>query len=81
MKILILIGMVIVFISVFFMFFIFDTSVGGQIICFTNSEVACGAEEMDAFITGLLMIGMFIIVDIITIYIIATTAMTESEAF
>ena len=78
MKILILIGMVIVFISAFFIFFVFDTSINAQIACFMDPEAVCGSEEMGAFVIGLLMIGMFIIIDIVTIYVVITTAMSET---
>ena len=81
MKILLSIGMIIVFISAFFIFFIFDTSIRSQITCFTNPEVKCGARETGAFVMGLLMIGLFVIVDIITAYIILSTAVSESETF
>lgn len=81
MKILIVIGMIIVFISAFFILFIFETSVRNNVLCFTDSDVTCGAEVVGTMITGLLMIGMFILVDAITVYIIVNTAMSEPEAF
>jgi hypothetical protein len=81
MKILISIGMIIFFISAFFMFFIFDTSIRSQITCFTNPDAKCGAREIGIFTTGLLMIGLFLIVDIIAAYIILSTGMSESETF
>ena len=81
MKILILIGMVIVFISVFFMFFIYDTSIKNNLACFTDEDVTCGQEVASGVIMGAFMILMFIVIDIITIYIIGNTALSSPEAF
>lgn len=80
MKILILIGMIIVFISAFFMFFIFDTSIRSRIICFTQSDIQCGAGWLGTVLTGAFMIAMFLIIDIITVYIIFTTALHEGDS-
>ena len=81
MKILIVIGMIIVFISAFFLFFIFDTSIRPQLTCMMDNEIECEDAGFAGLIIGMLMIGMFIVIDIITVYIIVNTAMAEPEAF
>jgi hypothetical protein len=76
MKILILMGMITVFISVFFMFFIFDALIRPQTACFISPDHPnCDSSMgMGAMVMGLLMLGLFIVVDVVTIYIIICTA-------
>jgi hypothetical protein len=81
MKILILIGMIVIFISAFFIFFIFDTLIRPQVACFINSQQpACSSSAgPGALMIGLLMVIFFVVIDIVTVYIILTT-MSESES-
>lgn len=69
MKVLILIGMLIIFISAFFSFFIFDTVVRGGIKCLYSGE-GCGEGTAAPIVLGLAMVAFFIVIDILVVYII-----------
>jgi hypothetical protein len=69
MKVLILITMIIVFISVFFIFFTFDVVVKNYVSC--SFEGDCGAEVSGvSFLFGLSIIGVFIVLSGGAIYIV-----------
>lgn len=72
MKILIFIGMLIVFISAFFIFFIFDVVMKENISCLNQKEnLECNTSHaVRSVMIGLGFIGGFIIVDGIVIYLI-----------
>lgn len=71
MRILIFIGMVIIFISAFFIFFIFDVVVKDQIQCFSHTENSCNTQEAGKLLLiGLSFIGMFIIIDAVVVYLV-----------
>ena len=71
MRLLIFIAMVIIFISAFFMFFIFDATIKNQISCFSHTENNCNTQEAGKLILiGLSFIGMFIIIDVVVIYLV-----------
>lgn len=79
MRILILIGMVIIFISIFFILFIFDSVVKEQVKCMAGFEGgSCDLRESGkSLIVGLTLIAMFLIVDSGVLYMIIKT-ITES---
>jgi len=80
MKILILIGMIIVFISAFFVLSVFNTSLNEQVMCLIKPSPDCQIDATNLMISfGL--VGMFLIVAIITVFIIAKTAISDSESF
>jgi hypothetical protein len=71
MKVLILIGMLIIFISAFFSFFIFDTLIRDNINCGLQGGEGCdGSGTGLPLMFGLMMIVFFIIIDILVVYVI-----------
>jgi len=81
MKVLIAVSMVIIFISAFFTFFIFDTVIKTEIECISGIEnQVCDEQNFSlSFIFGLFMIGVFVLIDIIVVYIVAKIV-TSKEA-
>lgn len=73
MKILIAVGMVIIFISVFFMMFTFNTLMGqGVGECLFGG--ICGQGSGYSLVFGILIIATFGVVDAFTIYLIFVNA-------
>ena len=72
MKIIIFTGMLIIFISVFFMLSIFDILIKANVECIRGMEsIKCNIKEFGfSFMLGLSLIGMFILVDVAVIYLI-----------
>jgi hypothetical protein len=74
MKVLITIGMVIIFISVFFILLTGDSMFRAAFECAAqNGESVCvyrGLNTVSAF--GIFIIAFFILIDILTVYLIAT---------
>jgi hypothetical protein len=83
MKILIIIGMVIIFISAFFILFIFDTTVKKQIQCMSGLEQ--GGCDMKAasssLVIGIALIAMFLIVDSGVLYIIIKSITSSGSSY
>ena len=81
MRLLIFIGMVIIFISAFFMFFIFDTAVKNSMQCLTG--IGTGACEsggsMFDLVLALCIIGFFVLIDIGVVYIVMSSITSESS--
>ncbi|MCX6815121.1 MAG: hypothetical protein NTY20_05740 [Candidatus Aenigmarchaeota archaeon] len=79
MRILIILGMLIVFISAFFILFIFDTIVKEQVKCMAGLESSsCDLREAGkTLIAGLTLIAMFLIIDGGVLYMIIKS-ITES---
>ena len=79
MKIIIILGMVIIFISAFFMLFIFDRVVKDQISCMAGLEATtCDLSQTGkSLIMGIALIAMFLIVDSGVLYLIIKS-ITES---
>jgi hypothetical protein len=73
MKVLILASMIIIFISIFFIFMIFDTIILTQIGCLSGIGTCNLTGLSFSFIFGLLVIAVFIIVDIMVVYILIKT--------
>ena len=71
MKVLILIGMLIIFISAFFSFFIFDTVIKDNIRCGFYGGDDCNGDDTGApLIFGFTMIMFFVIIDVLVVYIV-----------
>ena len=72
MKVLIVIGMLIVFISAFFMLFIFDVMIKGGMTClYEEGLTGCESGNIGLnFMIGLLLVAVFAIVDIAALYLI-----------
>jgi len=83
MKILIFIGMVIIFISVFFILFIFDTVVKDQVRCMAGFEAnSCNLQESGkSLIIGVALIAMFLIIDGGVLYMIIKTITESGSAY
>lgn len=83
MKILIFIGMVIIFISVFFILFIFDAAIKEQVKCMAGFESnSCDLKEAaQSLIIGLAFIAMFLIVDSGVLYMIIKTITESGSAY
>jgi hypothetical protein len=83
MKILIIIGMVIIFISAFFILFIFDTVVKRQVVCMqTIEQSTCNVKEMgQSLILGISLIAMFLIVDSGILYMIVKSITTSGSSY
>ncbi len=79
MRILIIIGMVIIFISAFFILFIFDSVVKEQIKCMAGFETySCDVMAASkSLVIGLALIAMFLIIDGGVMYMIIKS-ITES---
>lgn len=74
MKVLIAVGMVIIFISVFFMLFIFDSLVkqGGACV-FGFGECATNNPGF-SLVFGIILIAFFVVVDAVAIYLVFVNA-------
>ncbi|HJW96660.1 MAG TPA: hypothetical protein VJ485_00685 [archaeon] len=83
MRILIVLGMIVIFISVFFILFIFDTIVKEQIKCMAGFETgACDLKESaQGLIIGLAFIAMFLIIDSGVLYIIIKSIAESGSAY
>ena len=83
MRILIFIGMVIIFISVFFILFIFDSVVKEQVRCMAGFEgSSCDMRESGkSLIIGLALIAMFLIVDGGVLYMIIKTITQSGSSY
>jgi hypothetical protein len=83
MKILIFIGMVIIFISAFFILFIFDTVVKKQVKCVSGLEE--GGCDMKAttssLVIGIALIAMFLIIDSGVLYMIIKSITSSGSSY
>ena len=71
MRLLIVITVVIIFVSALFILFIYDTVLKDQVDCLAGVKDDCDFAEMStAFLVGVFMISVFILVDILVIYIV-----------
>jgi hypothetical protein len=71
MKVLILAGMVVVFISVIFILFILDDMTNKYLDCspIANNKITCNLKEFGVpFIFSLLLMGAFVLIDCMVIY-------------
>jgi hypothetical protein len=76
-------GMVIIFISIFFILFIFDSVVREQVKCMAGFEAnSCNLQESGkSMIIGLALIAMFLIVDSGVLYMIIKTITESGSAY
>jgi len=83
MRILITIGMVIIFISVFFILLIFDSVVKEQVKCMAGFEnQACDLRETGkSLVIGLALISMFLIVDGGVLYMIIKSISESGSSY
>ncbi|MEM7815666.1 MAG: hypothetical protein QXN71_00935 [Candidatus Aenigmatarchaeota archaeon] len=83
MKVIIAIGMVIIFISTFFMLFIFDTVIRRHISCISSIESGdCNLRETGtSLIIGIAFIAMFLIIDSAVLYLIIKTITSSGQSY
>ncbi len=83
MKILIFIGMVIIFISAFFIIYIFESVVVRDIECMAGLELgACDIRETTtSFVVAMGLIAMFLIVDSAVVYLIMKSISTSGSSY
>lgn len=83
MKILIAIGMVIIFISAFFILFILDGLMKNQLKCAVGMEASsCDQREAGkAIIIGLAFIAMFLIIDGGVLYMIIKSITSSGSSY
>ena len=83
MKILIVTGMVIIFISAFFILFIFDTVMKRQVVCLQAMEqAACNMKEAgQSLILGISLIAMFLVVDSGVLYMIIKSITASGSSY
>jgi len=72
MKLLVAVGMLIIFISAFFILFIFNVMVRAQIRClYEEGLINCNSAEMGfGFVIGLVIIAVFVMIDTAALYLI-----------
>ena len=81
MRLLIFIGMMIVFISVFFSIFIFESMVKPETMCIGSGEAeGCGDGMGAPMIMGLTLIVFFVVIDIMVMIIIYKSLSAEGGA-
>ena len=74
MKVVIIVGTLIIFISCFFIFFTFDSLIRSQLICTTGQTVSCNVTELNmTIIAGILIVGFFLFVDMLVVYLMVKT--------
>ncbi len=83
MKIIIALGMVIIFISAFFILFIFDTVIRDQVRCMAGFEhSSCDIKQASfTMIMGLGLIALFLVIDTAVLYIIIKSITTSGSAY
>ena len=83
MKIIITIGMVIIFISAFFMLFIFDTVIKDHVKCMVGMEDGmCSLRDTGTSLAiGLSLITIFLIIDGAVLYIIFKTVTSSGSSY
>ncbi len=74
MKFVLLLGTLIIFISCFFIFFTFDSMMRSELICSFKEKFVCNVTELNMTIVfGILVVGFFLFVDALVVYIMVKT--------
>lgn len=74
MKLMLLLGALVIFISCFFIFFTFDFMVKAQIVCSLSETITCDVSNFNqAIVFGIVIVGSFIFLDAIVVYIMVKT--------
>ncbi len=84
MRLLISIGMVIIFISAFFIMFTIDSIVRDDLNCIMgeSGKTLCNFSDIGfGFLIKIIVVAFFILVDIFAVYLIATNAMPHGTFF
>ncbi|MEE9323649.1 MAG: hypothetical protein V3U72_03815 [Candidatus Aenigmarchaeota archaeon] len=74
MKLLIFLGCLIVSISCFFILLTFDSMIRTEFICSFEEKVVCNLTELNfTIVFGILIVGMFLFVDMLVVYLMIKT--------
>ena len=74
MKLVIFLSTLVIFISCFFIFFTFDSMIKTKMVCDYKETFKCNVVELNTtIIFGILIVGMFLFVDCIVMYIMVKT--------
>ncbi len=70
MKIILCLGMFVIFISCFFIFFTFDSMVKAKFVCNYGEKLSCNVPEINTTIVfGIIVVGMFLFIDTLVLYV------------
>jgi hypothetical protein len=82
MKIVLFLGTLIIFISCFFIFFTFDSMLRSELVCSFKERFVCNVNELNSTIVfGILVVGMFIFVDGLVVYVMVKTWVPDLFAY
>jgi len=74
MKLIILLGVLCIFISCFFIFFTFDSMIKSKFICSYSEHLICNFAELNkTIVIGIFIVGVFLFVDTLVIYLMTKT--------
>lgn len=84
MRLLITIGMIVIFISAFFIIFTIDSIVKNDLNCLTgeSGKTVCNLDDVGmSFIIKTMVIGFFILLSIVSVYLIMTNVMPQTAFY
>jgi hypothetical protein len=74
MKLVLMLGMLVIFISCFFIFFTFDSMIRSKFVCEYREKLVCNVGQLNSTIVfGILIVGMFLFVDTLVVYVMMKT--------
>jgi len=74
MRLIISLGMTIIFISCFFIFFTYNSMIISKFNCTYDTKITCSLPELDtAIVFGILVVGLFLFIDVLVVYLIIKT--------
>ncbi len=81
MKVLITVGLIIVFVSVFFTLFILDRALSATKCEFdaVSGKTVCTLANSAVALTGILLVGLFVLISIIVSYVLISTVTSKSS--
>ncbi len=81
MKVLIIVGLVIVFVSIFFTLFILDRMLSATKceLDAVSGKTVCTLADSSLVLTGILLVGAFVLISIIVSYVLVSTVTAKSS--
>jgi hypothetical protein len=74
MKLIIFLGVLVIFVSCIFIFFTFDAMMKSKFVCTYTEKLVCNVSDLNMTIVfGILVVGMFLFVDTLVIYLMVRT--------
>jgi hypothetical protein len=74
MKLIIILSVLVIFISCFFVFFTFDSMIKTKMVCDYKEKFTCNVGELSSSIVfGIMIVAMFLFVDTLVVYILVKT--------